>query len=222
MATLRELNKARRREAILEATLALLREEQLADVTTERIATRAEVSAMTVYNLMGTRDDLLLALVDRVIEGLVATLAERMAGPDRDPVGDARMIVEVSAAAFVADSSAYRQILGSVGDFALSGARMAVDPAQLQVAAMREAQERGIVDGGLDPRVLGRQIYLGYTGAAFAWAGRALDDDGFRVAALHGLYVVLSAAATDPWRERFVDELRDIGAELARARWGRR
>lgn len=219
-ATLRERNKVKRREAILDSTLALLRSERLSDITTERIAERAEVSAMTVYNLVGTREELLVALIDRVINGLVAELARRMQDGDRDPIADAQMIIEVSSAAFVADSFAFRQILGSMRDFTGAGAKMRVDPSQLQVAAMRRAQIQGIIRGDVDPSAVGKQIYLGYIGAANAWAGGILDDEGFRLAALHGLYVNLVAGSTDRWRDSFTGVFLELSSKLERTQWG--
>jgi AcrR family transcriptional regulator len=218
--SLRERNKTKRREAILDATLELLRHEPLTAVTTERIAERAEVSAMTVYNLVGTREALLIALVDRVIDDLVNELARRLEEGTRDPIADARMIIEVSIAAFVADSSAYRQIMGSLRELAAAGTRMEVDPAQLQVVAVREAQRQGIVGEAFDASAIGKQIYLGYLGAVMAWVGGILDDAGFLTAALHGLYVCLVSVATDEWRPTLTEELLALGSTLEASGWG--
>jgi len=218
--TLRERNKAKRREAILDAALELLSGAKLSELTTEQIATRAEVSSMTVYNLVGTRGELWVALIERVVEGLVDELARRLHDGVRDPVADARMVIELSTAAFVADSAAYRQILRSAQELAVAGATMGVDPAQLQVAAVSEAQRQGILRPELNAGALGKQIYLSYIGAAYLWAGGGLDDEGFLIAALHGLYLTLVAGATEVWRPALEDELRALGARLEHTRWG--
>jgi AcrR family transcriptional regulator len=94
---LRERNKAKRRAAILDATLELLATTRVDALSTERIAERAEVSPATVYNLVGTRQELLTALIDRVIEGLVDTVADGTRA--HDPIGDAATIIEQSARA---------------------------------------------------------------------------------------------------------------------------
>ena len=138
--------------------------------------------------------------------------------PD-DPVAAARLIVEMSAEAFVADSDAYRQIIRSLRGFGASGSKMAFDPSQLQVSAMRRAQALGIVRDDLDPVALGRQIYLAYSAAMFAWAGGGLSDRGFRVAARHGLLTVLAAASTDAHRDGYLAEFAELGGKLGRASW---
>ena len=48
---LRDLNKAKRRDAILDAALTLLGSRDSNDITTEEIAALAGVSPATVYNL---------------------------------------------------------------------------------------------------------------------------------------------------------------------------
>lgn len=217
---LRERNKAKRREAIIDSALGLLRRHQLHEVSIERIAAGAEVSPATVYNLIGSREQLLISCVDRVLDRLVDELVA--VGPDTDPIERARLIVDRTAAAFIADREAYRQILGSVGDVTRSGSTLAMDPAQLQVAAMRDAQLRGVLRADVDPAAVGRQVYLSYNGAMLAWAGGALSDDGFRVAVRHGLVSALAAFAADRHRRRFLTELVELGEQLTAAGWGPR
>ncbi len=214
---LRERNKRKRRDAILDAALRLLGQFPNRQVTTEQIAELAEVSPATVYNLVGTREQLLLALVDRVLLDMVATLASR---PPTDPIEMATFVVAESVERFVADGVAFRQVVTSVGDVAASRVTIVFDPAQLQVAAMREAQAQGIVRADLDPAALGRQIYLSYNGALFAWGAGMLSDDGLRVAVRHGLTMVLAAAATDAHRAPFLGELTTLGEQLGAAGWG--
>jgi AcrR family transcriptional regulator len=214
---LRERNKAKRREAIIDSVLALLRRHALQDVTIERVAAGAEIAPATVYNLVGSREGLLVACVDRVLEQLVDEL--ELLGPGSRPVQRARVIVDRSAEAFIADRDAYRQILSSIRDFSRSGSRLARDPAQLQIAAMRDAQKTGVLRPDVDPAAIGRQIYLSFNGALFAWAGLALTDEGFRVAARHGLVTSLAAFAADRHRAAFLDELVSLGKQLMLAGW---
>jgi AcrR family transcriptional regulator len=217
MTGLRALNKAKRRDAILDAATELLRAQHVRTLTIERIAAAAEVSPPTIYNLIGTRDQLLLALVERVLERLVHTHLDNPAHAGIDPIATARGIIDISAAAFIADSAVYRQIVGSLVDVAQSGSQMAFDPAMLQIAAMRDAQARGILRDDLDPVVLGRQIYLAYNGALFEWAAHKCTDAEFVAAARHGLATVLAAAATDEHRPLFLREMRELGNELVAA-----
>jgi AcrR family transcriptional regulator len=214
---LRERNKARRRDAIVDSTIALLRETSLSEVSIERIAARAEVAPATVYNLIGAREQVLVACIDRVVDQLVEALV--VIDPAEDPIAAAMAIVEHSADAFIADGVAFRQIIAALRGTAGTDSRLAVDPAQLQIAAMRAAQQRGLLRDDIDPAAVGRQIYLSYNGALFAWAARLLTDDGFRRAVQHGLWTALTAFASEDARAGFADRLRDIGPQLTAAGW---
>lgn len=222
MSGLRERNKERRRQAILEAALDLLRSNDLQAVTIEQVAARAEVSPPTIYNLVGTREQLLVALVDRIIEDLLDSLSAPIDAEGGDPIAIALRAVERSAAAFVADSAAYRQIVRALGDLAVSGSRMAIDPAQIHVRAMAAAQQRGILRPDLDARALGRQSYLTYVAALFTWAAGDLDDRAFALAARHGLVTVVAAASTDEHRGRYLAELVRLSQRFAKVDWRRR
>ena len=216
MAGLREQNKARRRAAILDATAALLRERPFDQVTVEEIAELASVAPATVYNLVGTREHLLVGLIDRVIEELIETLAELSADGADDPIGVARAIVDRSVDVFVADSTVFRQVVASWTGDDIHRRPMATDPAQLQITAMRRAQDAGIIRPDLDPRAIGQQIYISYNGAFLLWALGGLDDAGFRSTARHGLLATLAAAASDDHRSALHAELRSLGSDVAR------
>jgi len=205
-------NKARRRTAILDATLALLRTTPIDKVSIEAIASGAGVAPATVYNLIGSRDLLLLGCVDRVIDSLIDDLV-RLPVND-DPIAAAVRIVEGSCDAFITDGDAFRQIAGAVNGIARGGRSISFDPAQLQISVMRAAQEAGLLRADADPVALGRQVFLSYNGAFFAWAAKQLTDDGFRAAALHGLWTVLVAngadSCTDGFRERAIAAARRL------------
>ncbi len=216
MTGLRERNKARRVEAILAAAVELFDDQPIEEVTTEQIAERAGVAPATVYNLVGTRDRLLRAISNRVIEDLVEAVA-RAAARDEDPIAVAHLIVDHSVAAFTRHSRAYRRIVAAGRTSDRAENEHSIDPSELQVAAMRDAQELGVIRGELDPAALGRQIYISWMGAMGHWATNRLDDEGVAVATRHGLLVVLAASASDRHRDRFLDELHRTGAELARS-----
>ncbi len=211
-------NKARRRTAILDATLSLLRTRPIDKVSIEAIAAQAGVAPATVYNLIGSRDQLLLACVDRVIDSLIDDLI-RLSIND-DPVAAAVRIVEGSCDAFIVDGDAFRQIAGAVNGIARGGRSISVDPAQLQITAMRAVQEAGLLLTEADPVALGRQVFLSYNGAFFAWAARQLTDEGFRAASLHGLWTVLLAFATDEHRDEFSGMVEEAAARMVDAGYG--
>ncbi len=214
----REQSKARRRTAILDGTLALLRTTHIDNVSMEAIAAEAQVAPATVYNLMGSRDQLLLACANRVLESLVDGLITM--DLNEDPIGVALAIIERSCDAFTSDSHAFRQIVSAANGLARGGQTIEMDPAQLQVSAMRAAQQAGIIRHDADPSVLGRQVYLSYNGAMFAWAANQLTDNGFRATATHGLWTVLAAFTTDEYRAQYVKKSMKVAKEIVAAGYG--
>lgn len=211
-------SKARRRTAVLDSTLELLRTTDIEKVSIEAIAAKAGVAPATVYNLMGTRESLLLACIHRVIDSLVDDLIRTPVNVD--PLGAAVRIVERSCDAFIVDGDAFRQIVGAVNKISRGGGDFSMDPGQLQILAMRAARDAGILSDDADPIAIGRQIYLSYTGALFAWAARRLTDEGFRAAAIHGLWTVLLAWSSEKYREEFRDRAKDAATQLVRAGYG--
>ena len=217
MPGVRDLNQSKRRDAILDAAVALLSERANDEVSTEEIAALAGVAPATVYNLVGTRDEVVTALVARVLSRLADSIADLDPG---DPIAAAQLVVDQTVAAFVANSNAFRQVI-AMAQRSAANHSFGVDPSEFQVAAMRRAQQLGIIRDDLDAAAIGRQVFLSYTGAMTLWSAGRLDDAGFGTAARHGLVTALAAAATDAHRQRFLDELRDVGADLEHDGWHR-
>ena len=211
----RDLNKAKRRDAILDAAVTLLGTRDSADITTEEIATLAGVSAATVYNLVGTRNELIYQLVGRILTDLAESLQALDPG---NPIAAAQLIIDHTVRAFVSNPNAYRQVV-AVTQRAAAAQPTPVDPSSFQVVAMRQAQSMGIIRNDIDASGLALQIFLSYTGAAMQWSAGRLDDAGLLTAARHGLFTALAAAATDDHREEFIDRMRPLSKTLEKKAW---
>lgn len=88
----RELNKARTREALVEALRALARRHPLPHITVDQIAEEADVSRRTFFNYFGS----IPALLSEVFAGYAVAMVEAL---DReavaaDPVGAFRALVQ--------------------------------------------------------------------------------------------------------------------------------
>jgi AcrR family transcriptional regulator len=204
-----------RRDAILDATVELFGTRPADEVSTQEIAVRAGVAPATVYNLIGTRDDVIQALVSRVLTRLADSLA---ALDPADPIAAARLIIDQTVDAFVGDSAAFRQIV-AMAQRSAGERREAIDPSEFQVAAMTRAQALGIIRTDVDAAGLARQIFVSYRGALALWSSGRLDDIGFSAAARHGLLTALAAATVDGHRPAFLDELKTLGPTLEEL-WG--
>jgi AcrR family transcriptional regulator len=209
---LRERNKAKRRDAILDAALQLLEGPEPASMTTERIAELAEVSAATVYNLIGTREQLLLALIDRVIEGAASGLT--IDGTNGDPFAELRHVVELGVRLLTSRPAASRQIVLQLTAAANPEMHTRLSPATAFAAGIRRAQAAGHLRDDFDADALALQMYLSFNGALLRWAAGVLSDAAFRAAALHGVIVVLAVAATPGRRSALLRDLQVLAPEL--------
>ncbi len=214
MPGLRERNKAKRRDAILDAALDLLRVKAAASIMTEQIAERAEVSPATVYNLVGTREQLHFALVDRATAEVVAR-ANDLAARDTDAFEQASRLLAAYIEVWTEDAHAWRQVISAMPDATSRTAWMTVDPALPLVDILRRAQAQGRLRPDADAFAIGQQAYLSYVGAMFSWMVGAISNSGFQVAAHHGLLVALLAAAADDERPELLVSLAEAGAKLS-------
>ncbi len=209
--SLRERQKRRRRGQILEAARTLLRERPADAIGVDEVAELAEVSVATVYNLVGSRAQLWAALLDEMLD----RLDERLAPLDaKCPIARAAAAITESAAMFVSDPAVARQIVSLLGGWTTRRAKLRHNPAEPEVAAMRDAIAAGIIDRRFDPVVLGQQIYTSYLGALHLWAAGRLADDRLVPQALHGLYSVVGAAVRPRHRADVEQMLFKLGAQL--------
>ncbi|MGL4175894.1 MAG: TetR/AcrR family transcriptional regulator [Dermatophilaceae bacterium] len=189
----RDAAKAERRARILQAARALLRTQDPTEVGMADVAAAAGVALSTVYELVGTRERLQVALVDAVLDELDQGLSE-LAEPD--PLVRARVAVKLSVSLFVRDEELFRRIWPSPTQFGdrLHGLRSR--PVRLQVDALTEARHARRIARHANPDVLGLQIYATFVGALQLWLSGGLDDPGFETTAVRGLDVVLVAFGT--------------------------
>jgi AcrR family transcriptional regulator len=170
--SLRERNKVERTERILAAARELLREGAGQNLTVERIAERARVAPMTVFNLVGTREQIWAALADRVLEDLdISTL------PVEDPHERARAMVDAVMAAVCGDAPVFRALLAG---WSQSGRVLQRDPTDELVACLRSAADSGAIAPDLDVRRIGELISAGLIGVVHQWAAGLISDRALR------------------------------------------
>ena len=204
--SLRETNKAKRRDAIVSATRELFRETSADLVSADRIAERAGVSTATVYNLVGRREEVLGAVLAHLFVDIGARIE---AANEPDPILRGEAVVRLSVEDFIADADVYRSVVHELSGRAAQHVAHHVSPkpVNLQIAAMQAAKEEGRLAAWTDPTAVGWQIFTSNNGALFAWAGRLSSDAAFRGQTLHGFWTAIAAFGSRQ--------------EIARARYGK-
>jgi AcrR family transcriptional regulator len=95
VSSLRQLQRKKREQAILDAAATLFAERGYSAVNVEEIATRASAGVATVYKYFGSKTGLIRELFRPEIEHLRAAGERVLANPDPDPAqGMARLIAQ--------------------------------------------------------------------------------------------------------------------------------
>jgi len=213
----RELGKERRRRQILDAAARLVEADGLEGLTMRRLSDGAGVSYATVYNLVGSKEDVLVALLRSRLEEVGVELATSAL---RDPLERARVLVARVVDHFVARPRLYRPLVVAVHEPA-AGARglpIRLRTIELHETAIREAMERGLLRRDLDPHVLARHVTLAVNSAIRRWAAGESSATAFRAEAEYALAVSLLGIAAPSTRKKLLAELRACERTLARAR----
>jgi AcrR family transcriptional regulator len=215
MVGLREKGKTRRRGEVLAAGAELWRERGVTSVTLAQVAEAAEVSAQTVYNLIGGVEAVKIALVEELL-GRLETAVE---AAEARGLEMSILRALTSARLFIADPRLYRQILVGIPQAVFEGAQLSRDGSAFQRTALEDARQLGELPGDVDVDALSWQIHLQFLGALFAWACGTLDDQAFLRAVEIGVVTPLAVCATEPARTRLQARARALLAVAARAEY---
>ena len=210
----REQGKERRRRRILDAAAQLVEGEGLDGLTMRRLSYAADVSYATVYNLIGSKEDVLVALLRSGLEDLGAQLA---AVASRDPLDRARALVAGVVDHFVARPELYRALVQAVHDPAAGtrGVPIRRRTIALYEASIRDAMEQGLLRDDLDPHVLAVHVTLAVNGVIRRWGAGEMNATGFRAEADYALRVSLLGVATLATHKQLLAELRACERVLA-------
>lgn len=181
-----------RRSAILDAARSLISERGIDKLLIADVAERASVSVATIYNLVGTRERLLIALLDDVADRARETLGRR---PPSVGIEGCVDVITTTCEVVLAEADTVRTVLASVG---------AVAPDQWLAEGM-EGTIRARVDAAIDsghlsealsPEGITAAVQLGFRGALISWVfGLLGDDELVSRAELMALHVLVNAAA---------------------------
>jgi AcrR family transcriptional regulator len=189
---LRARNKQLRPESIVDAGLQLLRQNSEQTFTVDRVAALAGVSPMTVFNLVGTREQLWNAMADRALEGLdLSGIAEA------DPERRAHRIVDEVVRVLRSDAPVFRALLAG---WVHSGRLLARDPSEELIGCLRDAHRQAESSGHarsrLPVRRVGEVLAAGLVGTIHQWTAGVISDRAFGMRAHAVVDVALLAVRT--------------------------
>ncbi len=214
---LRERAKADRRRQITAAACDLLETGGLAGLTMRALSDAAGLSVPTIYNLIGGRDQVLVAVMERVGSEFDA----RLAALSSAPVDRCFEIAEAIVAALTAYPYVSRALIAEGLAPTLGDGRwplMRRYGAALR-AAIGEAGESGDLDAEVPPNLLVEHLTAMTSGRFIHWANSGLHNDPnanqFRAALAHGIAITLVGVADDAAAPVLRRRLREAEASLS-------
>jgi len=210
----RAQQKEGRRESILSAAEALIRETGSTDFSVGALAQRADLSVATLYNLIGSKGTILYGLLNRTMDQLdSATSAESLAGDSYDQALDA---AERVAKVYVGDSDYLRPLWR----FELGVIEPIHRPALMNRALafwadrLRPLERDGRLPKGIGLVDLAREYQIFFAGALDLWVQHELSDEQLPIQVRYGCLLRLLSLCDADAQERLLKDLRRTHREL--------
>jgi AcrR family transcriptional regulator len=213
--SLREKQMAARRARILDAAGSLIRETGGTDFTMVAVADKAEVSHATPYNLFGSKNGLLYALLNRSLdEVLRGALRFTAPSPLEHPVEAGDIAAEIFARDPVFYRALFLVLLGVRDD--VHRPRFMERSLDYWRRALDGLAETGALDDDVDGDDLARALLVHFAGALELWIHRDLDETGFRAQVSHGIALHMLGFAEGTTRARLKKRMKDAKRRLPR------
>jgi len=194
---------AERRERILAAAREIIGQRGYEALTMRDLARASRVTVPTVYNLVGSKEEVLFAAIEEQTQRFVAGLA---GGRELAPAQRVIAIVDAAATEYLRMPRYYRTLLTLlfISDSA-HAMRQRVDraistPMGEALAAMRDAGE---LASWIELRPLRGRLRAHLQMTSLQWAVGGISDDGLRAAARYGAALLMIAATTGATRSYY-------------------
>lgn len=207
MVALREVQKNGRRKRILDAAEQLIRETDGTGFSVRALAAASGVSAATPFNLFGSKEGLLYALLSRSLDSIV-TEGLNFASPD--PAFHVIEAAENAVDAFLGDPGFLRplyQVLLSVSHPVHRPLFMERTFAYWRTAALTIRSDI-LADNPALHDVVGQALMAHFIGLLELWVHRDLDDEAFRAHAVSGIILNVHAVASPAQRAKLMPRLK--------------
>jgi len=209
MATRRE-NTHKRKLRIIASARALIASGGVESLTIRRVAPRARVSVATIYNLFGSKEAVLWAIVEDAVTTFLASLSELSVEP-----ASLRKTADSFAASILDNAKVMRPAVLAAVHF--SGGRdqrsVMLYGQAIEVISrlLQKAQAAGQVQPGIGLAPIAYHIVQGVASTVESWAFGMLTDEEFQTSTAHTLLLGLLGAVTPKYRRDLEQQLQELG-----------
>lgn len=225
--SLRAHNMQKRRARLLAEARGLLARGGFEAMNLRDLARLAGVTVPTIYNLIGNKEELIVALIG---EALFEVETRIQTATDAEPLARATAIVTASTALYAEDEQFYRPAFLAVEHLAQVGptddrvARLYAWGHRLIDDGVRACREARLLAGRVRPEAIADLVFRSYRSSCRAWASGQIPIDEFRRVALLDIHLALAADAVDVFRSQLLKKIAalSVPAEAPRAPRGAR
>ncbi|MDG2333948.1 MAG: TetR/AcrR family transcriptional regulator [Myxococcota bacterium] len=215
-AGLREKNIELRRERILGAARLLLSRGGLGALSMRKLAEEASLSVNTLYNLWGTREEILRALTLDARDRMEASLPKDESSGD--PVEYCRSLVRASVRETCRQHELFRPMMLAWLEGEIGGHPSPIEPMdqaiKLLSGVIREGRTQGFLESTLRPEQVAWQIHHCAQFASVQWALGRIDDAQFEARALYGLNLAFLGLVPAERRPEIQSKLKGLERKL--------
>lgn len=216
--TLRTANMQKRRARVLAAAHQLLAEQGFAGLNVRDVAHHAGVTVPTIYNLIGNKEQLLVALIANVLHEIESRAHTTI---DRTPLALAAAMVTETTGLFAEDEAYYRSAFLAVealdnSDVPHPDAERIYSWAErLIIEGIEACGDAGLIRRQIPTAAMGELIMRSFRINCRAWALHHISIDDFRRRAMSDLYVTLAADAVDTFHRLLLNKVAELAADDA-------
>ena len=213
----RARNMEKRRARILFEARKVIAQEGFDALTTRGLAKAAGVTQPTLYNLIGSKNDILKLLMTEAISNIWARLEAFEA---TEPLQAIEAVAALSIRLFAEDEPYYRAAIMAADYFHGPSPQndssepdfdyLTDESSRMAANAVQSAIDAGLLKGNIAADVFGAQMYDCYRSPMRDWAYGLISIDEFRTRALRGFYMVLAIDATPKFHKRLEDKISNL------------
>ena len=208
----RQANKKLRRERIFNIAKNLIASKGLEEFTISELAEVAAVSAPTIHNLFGKKEDIANELVAELILALQKVMSFELKS---DPLDSALYYVSSVAAMYKGKEDFYRSAYMAAEKTGAFEDRESVDGFYQQSIKIAEqcvtnALEGGFLLGKIDKAILTRQLYQSHRIGRQDWVFGYINLDQYHDQVLEAMLMVYATDASPECHKRISKKLKSI------------
>ena len=214
--SLRERNVEVRRQQILQAARVLLSRGGIAALSMRKLAEEAELSVNTLYNLWGTREEILRALTLDARDRMEAELPIE-ASPE-DPIAYCRTLVQATIRELCRQHEFFRPMILAWLEGEIAGQPSPIEPMEHSIRllsrVLQAARKEELLECPMKPEQVAWQIQHGAQFASIQWALGRIDDAHFEARALYGVNLAFLGIVREERRPEIRTKLKGLERKL--------